>query len=714
MKSAMSARICFLPFICIMSCFMLLGLTRLSFSATCSGLVDGLGYKNGSASCVYQMHVTYYDCQSLASDACNAAGGGCSTFSNAWFFSATGAGLPFGTLGYWRRGSVIGCDGTSDDIYIYVACAAGTCEPSSPCADERAEAEQLCGISPDAYDIDEFCNWRCRNLCREEARETCHDKPFSSSTLGGIYDPAANTKWWDDSLGLCRYECNCPSYDGSIPYIEYDFQTCQRIPSSTQCQDEIESKRQLCKLGLSYANYETCVANCNTCDMREKECSEKCEYGGKVYDCNESQGKAGFCICTENDCTELAKICDSTICADRGGSLSFDCASGSCICKYDAKSCSEMKEECVSKCSSKGGARSNECIELDGKVRSFVCECVEDSVPLPPISDYEPKQKTCADYQADCNPSCTFACSTGADGYAHEHSCDCSIPSTPPDDGGDDDPSDDPSDGDDGNGWLKSIKENTDTLIGQGNDVKNWLGSLKENSDKSLGLDSQRNESLDSISRGTDIIITNQGIMVQNMSQNSKDEIASVLEVEKDVEKTNDLIGGKGGTNELISGINQNLNGVGENIFDIEEGIVTSNQKLDGIGGTLTDIKEGFSDVDIGTGTAGGDYSVNEGDYGSAPADSDLPAADAMQSAFGSYSPAVDGNRDLIKSIISGFVPEVVSPDCNPVLSLPVPTFSGLVWHDYPLNFCQYESLISIVGSVLVFLTALYELYRLA
>ncbi|MGX9727858.1 MAG: hypothetical protein ACTFAK_11220 [Candidatus Electronema sp. VV] len=308
-----------IPFFCFLC------LTRPSFSATCSGLVDGLGYKNGSASCIYQMHVTYYDCQSLASDACNAAGGGCSTFSGAWFFSATGAGLPFGTLGYWRRGSGVGCDGTSDDIYLYVACAAGTCESIDLCADERAALEQQCG-GTDKYFIDEeTCNGRC-NACIDEASQQC----------GG----ADKVEWNND--GDCSYEC------------------------IGTCHEEREALEIQCGGPDRYAiNEDTCVGYCKPLDCSGAKWALYQMCGGDNYFIDEKTCN-GYCTgegCqyqAENECGDLSQL--EWIDIDK---CDYHCIEPSDNCMSDAiKQCGEEDNiawedkskclyECIDKCTDK-------------------------------------------------------------------------------------------------------------------------------------------------------------------------------------------------------------------------------------------------------------------------------------------------------------------------------------------------------------------------
>lgn len=583
--------------------------------------------------------------------------------------------------------------GGSDKYVIDEATCQGYCTDN--CSDERAALEEQCG-GPDSYDFDEtWCVGRCKNSCREKARAACHDQPMSGSS-NGPYDPMSNTKWFEDGSGMCKYECKCPNYDGSVPYNQYDFETCQPIPPGGACSDKLEEARQKCPFKeLATANYETCESTCKTCATRRVECAAKCPDGGKLYDCDDYDKEEGVCLCADQDCMQMRDVCEVN-CRDRGGIAVYNCDAEdyTCTCKYDLGDCNTLKQQCVEKCADKGGVKENNCYEVDGKVREAYCDCVEGStIPeLPPLEDNLPQ--TCDDLRAKCNPSCNFSCVSGPGGYADPSSykCDCSGPSDDPDDGGDDGPSDDPSDDGDGNGWLKSIKENTDTLIGQGNDVKGWLSSIKENSDKIMGLDSQRNESLEGILGGVNTMISSQGILDKNMSKYSKNEIASVLEVEKDVENTNVLIGGKGGTNELIADSNKNLNDIKGNIFGI---------------------KEGLSNLSIGTGVGTG-TEVTEGNYGEGPTDSDLPSKESMNSAFGTYTPSVDSNRDLIKNTISGFIPGVGSSECNISISLPVPSLSGLVWHDYPLNFCQYEEIFVMIGNALVFLTALYELYSLA
>jgi hypothetical protein len=180
-------------------CLMLLGLTRRSFAVSCSETTN----INNS-----------YHCKDVLIADFDAAAG-----EVRWefyvcpqgFICNVCFGIPAGAR-FWQKNlsSTVRNIFWLEDGWVDV-CGGG------PCAEERATLEQQCG-GPDSYDFDEtWCTGRCKNACREKARAACHDKPMSGSS-NGPYDPMSNTKWWEDGSGMCKYECKCPNYDGSVPY----------------------------------------------------------------------------------------------------------------------------------------------------------------------------------------------------------------------------------------------------------------------------------------------------------------------------------------------------------------------------------------------------------------------------------------------------------------------------------------------------------------
>jgi hypothetical protein len=320
-------------------------------------------------------------------------------------------------------------------------------------------------------------------------------------------------------------------------------------------------------------------------------------------------------------------------------------------CNYECLSCTALTEQCISKCNGRDNVSNMVCEDINKIPKDYLCICKEDNCD----SFYDGCHTSCD--TPECGGIKVSKCVAGGGEITYSR-CECNGCSKPPEnpDGpplGDGEPTPEPGDGSDIISWLKAIKGDTGKLLEQGNDHTAWFSSIKKNGDR-----------------------------------------------------TNEIL-------EKIAGKNTSVN-VNVDTSGIVNAIGVTNQKLDGIGGTLTDIKDGLSGLSIGTKTDGGDYSVSEGSYGAAPTDADLPTKEAINSAFGTYTPPEDSNRDLIKNTISGFIPGVSSSECNISISLPVPTLSGLAWHDYSLNFCQYEAIFTMIGNALVFLTALYELYRLA
>lgn len=102
------------------------------------------------------------------------------------------------------------------------------------------------------------------------------------------------------------------------------------------------------------------------------------------------------------------------------------------------------------------------------------------------------------------------------------------------------------------------------------------------------------------------------------------------------------------------------------------------------------------------------DMPVDWGDYGKEP--DDLPELDFGKVEETPENP--NSPRSKVKSGLNNLFPVFSGASCSSIISLPVPSAGGLEWHEYPLNLCPYESILSSVGTVLVFLTALYELYK--
>ncbi len=411
---------------------------------------------------------------------------------------------------------------------------------------------------------------------------------------------------------------------------------------------------------IGYFDNAICIAVCEDCkdeyEQKKQECAKPFPANGVGDTCEYT------CSCSNSGVMDEAeKACP----------FGFVIESNAYPCTYRCLACSELQEQCISQCNGRDNVDTMVCEDVNKIPKDYLCIC---------------KQDNCDAFYDSCHAACdTPECGgikvskcVESGGQITYSRCECNGCSKPPEnpDGpppGDGEPTPEPGEGGDIIAWLKAIKGDTGILVRQGDEHTAWFSSIKGNGDRT-------NEILERIAG-------------KNTSVNVNVDTAGVVNA--------------------IGVTNQKLTGIGQTVSSINEGVGTANQKLDGIGGTLTDIRDGFSGLGIGT-KIEGDYSVSEGSYGAAPTDADLPTKEVMDSAFGTYTPPEDSNRDLIKNTISGFIPQVGASECNISISLPVPTLSGLSWHSYSLNFCQYEAIFVMIGNALVFLTALYELYSLA
>lgn len=667
---------CVLVILSFLLFFMLIGMARRAFSATCSDLADGSFYKSGSASCVYQSHVNYYDCEFLASAACNADGGGCSAFTS-WFNLSAGAGLPNGTLGYWRRGSGVGCEGTSNDIYLYVACAAGTC---SSCPDERAVLEQQCGesgytlneqtcegqcVNSECSDeatalsqqcgvigytmIDEEnCKGRC-NDCVQDAEEICGDKPivwedgdckFYCDTpckalvnrLSHACGGADNMWFMASSVDGGSQQCSGGCNDGPDPNADTDG---DGDPDSTDPDidgDGILNDQDDDIDGDGILNeHDSAPLVPGGIDLSK----EPGQYGGENPDAPPPSTDPNNPAPTP-ECTEAYDIlkdqCGAAGIAAWDNEFCIGRCKGEPICTQEQVEAANiacpkgytMNPDCTPSCGCAGfesycitsckpaAVKNNFCEEQNGAVVDKLCECEIAS--------------GCQQYKASCDASCaqnncggvkTYQCQEDSTGKITSKTCecnDCAKPDVPAP------KNPEPENPDDLAGWLKVIKRDTEQIA---------------------------------------------------------DNTASVK------------------------------------------------QSVDGFKGSIDGLKAALSDVTIkgsgidtltGDGSLGTGGSVTGSGYGTAPSDDDLPRT----TSFGTFTPRASGSAgdyggqisaklDTLSVIASGAV-------CELFLSLPIPHFRGLSvsfsWKNYPVNFCQFESLFVILGNLFVFLTALYELYK--
>jgi hypothetical protein len=394
--------------------------------------------------------------------------------------------------------------------------------------------------------------------------------------------------------------------------------------------------------------------------------------------CNSSTN-ASCSTCNDYDCWSVGYSCDSGTCQDFWSTCSYsstpcaDQAAGACgdidnvvwdnvdTCEYHCStgtpnpdwpsSCDEDHATCSQEC----GAGVNYVVscseDASGNVTGYNCVCDPD---LPPPVDPEDSPKTCADLKKNCNLACNFLCLTGDDGYATNYKCDCSN-NPDPDPTDDPDPSDDPSDPDDGNGWLAAIKSNTDTMVDGQGETNDWLKSIKKNADDQLDLDTDRNAAL---------------------SKN----------------------------NELLSDVITAINGIDDINVNIKQSEGEGTADL----GTL----EG--EVGTGAGTEG-QFTLEaseESDYGGQPTDTDLPSAESVNTSFGTFDPGETPSYvDAAESALDSLRPSLTSPVCT--FDIDFEYHSGLIDIDFhqTWNLCEYESYFNLIGSVLVALAGLWNIY---
>lgn len=456
------------------------------------------------------------------------------------------------------------------------------------------------------------------------------------------------------------------------------------------CSSERAELEQRCGGADKYTiNEETCVGYCNEIDSYcPAQCTRSCQllrdshfcdpWGFNMDDeCNWSCNVAPECgqeyeqACIEcGGCEHISTfynktctaICENESCADEMDQANIDCPDGYSMdtqtCEYRCNNCRDLEKSCQQKC---GGEGTFQCSESDGKPTDYICEC-------------SPK-KDCEAFYESCRRACSSPGCGGvesqkcemSDGEIYYSKCICkTCGDKPPDPNDPSDPSDDPGDGSDITGWLKAIKENTDTMVRQNDEHSGWFSSLNSNTDDIEGL--------------------LRSIYNKNTSVNvAATDVSGVIS--------------------SVNNVNSTLQGVGSDVRTIKDGIGSVSEDVGGI-------KDGLSNLEIGIGA--GDYTgreMSESGYGEAPTDDDLPTAEETDSAFGTLETEEEGTgyRSQISTAISDLSLPVSSPECSIAWTLPsMPYIGGRTFH---LNFCDYASLIASIGSVLVWITAAYQLY---
>ena len=168
--------------------FMLLGLTRRAFAASCN-------YATAPVSCPYSYisSISYYD--TMAELAAAAGSDSCGTYS--------GNSTINGCLGM-PDGVYLCQTGTSDGRNYYVLCPGGGDDPgdSGNCPDERAALETECGSL--GYTIDEAT---CQGHCNTDGDQCAAERAALEQQCGGP------DKYTIDEY-TCEGECVCQDADG--------------------------------------------------------------------------------------------------------------------------------------------------------------------------------------------------------------------------------------------------------------------------------------------------------------------------------------------------------------------------------------------------------------------------------------------------------------------------------------------------------------------
>ncbi|MCI5119894.1 MAG: hypothetical protein D3908_01615, partial [Candidatus Electrothrix sp. AUS4] len=290
------------------------------------------------------------------------------------------------------------------------------------------QAQQYCGDSEIIWDNRDNCQYHCGVPCADQAASEC----------GNL----EQVVW--DNVETCEYHCNQGDCEDEYQIAKQNCDNPQLIDSNTceyscECPNEVAQAKAACPQGY-YFNYDDCTYICKDCDDLIGDCVEECQGGSNIKDATCSDQR------------------------DAEGNLTG--------------------------------------VEYSG------CEC-----KVPPIDDrdepddYDPDDDEpdgapcvpCSEYGKRCSSSCYFSFVSDSNGCCASHSCDCSgdpdpDPNDPrdPDDPGDNPPSDDPSDPEDGNGWLASIKRNTDTLVEQGRESNGWLEGIKHDTDKIVDISNKQ------------------------------------------------------------------------------------------------------------------------------------------------------------------------------------------------------------------------------
>lgn len=670
----MSVKIrCVLVIISVLLFFMLIGLTRQAFAVTCSytGLPEPTSW-------IQSPH--FYDSQSAAQQACQsfAAEHGKSCFGpyNCSASSSSTCSWRAGYIQYWVDNAP-----SKDSQHQFYFCNA---DPA--CPSQRSEASSQCG-GPDKYTIDEAtCQWQCNVSCPDE-------RASLEQQCGGI------DKYTIDEAS-CKGRCNdcvqeAEAHCGINP-VEWNEDGDCSYRCLEPCQDLTDRLSYGCGGSdqMWFVSRRDTDANGNT--------TEQCAGGcGSPPDPNRDTDGDGNPDRTDDDIDGdgvpndqdddvdgdgIPNGSDSAPTVPGGIDMSNDPgAYGSenpdppppstdpenpdptfdCVEKYNnkVKECGEAgiaswdNETCTGRCKGDGPCTKEQMDAADAACpKGYTMN-----------SDCTASCKTCSSFESDCVDSCkpaavkTNFCEE-QNGAVVDVLCECENAS-----------------------GCQQYKSSCDSSCAQDN-----CGGVK--------IYQCQEDSTGKITSKT-----------CECNDCGKPDVPDPKNPEPD--DPDDMAG-------WLKGIKRDTEQIADNTASVK-------QSVDGLKGSIDGLKDALSDVTIkgsGIGSLTGDGSLGTGGsvtgagYGTAPADGDLPA----ETSFGTFTPRTPGSDagGQISAKLNTLSITALAPVCSFNFSYPLPRLSGLSlsfsWQNYPVNFCEYESLIVMIGNLLVFFTALSELYKFA
>jgi hypothetical protein len=544
------------------------------------------------------------------------------------------------------------------------------------------------GTPSQTYDFYFLCPQPCTDV---SPVEVCH------SDLNFIID--------DDGL-YCEYHCKCPDYTGQE---NYDFDTCTALGLPSSCDGVSPSPVDACQseFNIIWTDQATCqYSGCKCPDyaLQDNYDFETCSSSDSCGDQAASECSTLEKVVWEN-VTTCSFHCDQGVCEDEYQTAKQECekphlvdaltcsytceceaerneADNVCphgyfiddsTCQYTCKCCEDKATECLEQCGTADNISAYSCTDHSDAGSSCVidtytpCECI---VPLPddvdPLENPEPDPDGSGDGHdpdpidyIDKNQTC----------FDYRNSCPSSCQFTCETDFDTGkvkyhncDCHDDPADpGPDG---IPGTSDDGDP--GSADDGSNgWLKQIESNTSGLADGLGEANGWLKAIKHNTDEVLED----TDNISEN----VRRGLENDKKYFSDSDGV-------PYLKKINGKLDGL---------------DKLEG--NTVTVVGDS-------------DYSLDAGGYGEAPTDSDLPSDEVLNSSFGTFIPAAEPSFVTdTRSALNSLKPSPVSPVCTVEWNI----HKGEFIYDDTWNFCQFEGILSLIGSVLVAMVGFYELYSL-